>query len=262
MSSQIRPRALPAPAPPYGSPDRERRSSPMCPACGTCSGASPPQQDLLHDLHHRGLPGRRSPPVPVRRLRRNQSSSSTTLRAPVAWSGSSTSSPAARSPTWAIFFLGIMRTSRHRSSCSFGMTTPSSCMMIDAVMYGMIPRKKIATLVIAPRRRGRGSRPHRRCSRVVLELLDRVEVDVRHGQVRAEPVDRDDEEREEDLVAEVGHPEHVPQAGQHGGSTSSHGPGLGRGRGREGLAGGSASLSVGQGVARGPADGRRPTVQG
>ena len=33
---------------------------------------------------------------------------------------------------------------------SFGITTPSSCMMIDAVMYGMIPRKKIATLVIAP----------------------------------------------------------------------------------------------------------------
>ncbi len=35
-------------------------------------------------------------------------------------------------------------------SSSFGITTPSSCMMIDAVMYGMIPRKKIATFVIAP----------------------------------------------------------------------------------------------------------------
>ena len=30
------------------------------------------------------------------------------------------------------------------------MTTCSSCMMIDAVMYGMIPRKKMATLVMAP----------------------------------------------------------------------------------------------------------------
>ena len=97
-------------------------------------------------------------------------------------------------------------------------------MMIDAVMYGMIPRKKIATLVIAP--------PEKRSRKpttpllfgLVLQLLDRVEVDVRNRQVRADPVDRDDEDREEDLVAEVGHPEHVPQAGQHGGSTSSRGP--------------------------------------
>ena len=47
-----------------------------------------------------------------------------------------------------IFFCPTWPSFCHCSS--FGMTTPSSCMMIDAVMYGMIPRKKIATLVIAP----------------------------------------------------------------------------------------------------------------
>ena len=49
---------------------------------------------------------------------------------------------------WVIFFWPLWPSSRHCSS--FGITTPSSCMMIDAVMYGMIPRKKTDTLVIAP----------------------------------------------------------------------------------------------------------------
>ncbi len=43
-------------------------------------------------------------------------------------------------PTWPSFC----------HSSSFGITTASNCMMIDAVMYGMIPSEKIATLVIAP----------------------------------------------------------------------------------------------------------------
>ncbi len=78
--------------------------------------------------------------------------------------------------------------------------------MIDAVMYGMIPRKKIATLVIAPpaKRSRKPTTPP--FVRVVLEVLDRREVDVGHGQVRAEPVDRDDDDREEDLVPQVGRP--------------------------------------------------------
>ena len=35
-------------------------------------------------------------------------------------------------------------------SSSLGMTTPRICMMIDAVMYGMIPRAKMAKLAKAP----------------------------------------------------------------------------------------------------------------
>ena len=36
------------------------------------------------------------------------------------------------------------------SSSSLGITTVSSCMMIDAVMYGMIPSANTATLPRAP----------------------------------------------------------------------------------------------------------------
>ena len=36
------------------------------------------------------------------------------------------------------------------SSSSFGMTTVRSCMMIDAVMYGMMPSAKTATRRSAP----------------------------------------------------------------------------------------------------------------
>ena len=36
------------------------------------------------------------------------------------------------------------------SSSSLGMTTVRSCMMIDAVMYGMMPRANTATRLSAP----------------------------------------------------------------------------------------------------------------
>ena len=52
---------------------------------------------------------------------------------------------------------------------------------------------------------------------LLLQVLDRVEVDERDRQVGADPVQPDDRQREEDLVPQVGHPEHVPQAGEHGG---------------------------------------------
>ena len=89
--------------------------------------------------------------------------------------------------------------------------------MIDAVMYGMIPRKKIATFVIAPpEKRSRNPTTPlffgRFCS-----LLDRREVDERDREVGADPVHRHDQEREEDLVPEVGYPEHVPEPGEHAG---------------------------------------------
>ena len=127
-------------------------------------------------------------------------------------------------------------------------------MMIDAVMYGMIPRKKIATLVIAPpEKRSRKPTTPPVLSALCCSCLIALEVDVRNRQVGTEPVDRDDADREEDLVAEVGHPEHVPQAGQHGGSTSSRRSEVSWGKGSRA---GSASLSVGQRVATG----RRTTV--
>src|SRR5262249_43996350 len=52
--------------------------------------------------------------------------------------------------------------------------------------------------------------------RLVLKVLDRGEVDERDREVGADPVDAHDDQREQDLVAQVGHPEHVPQAGEHG----------------------------------------------
>src|SRR5262249_11711825 len=53
--------------------------------------------------------------------------------------------------------------------------------------------------------------------RVVLQLLDLAELDERDRKVGADPIDDDDEEGEEDLVPEVGDPEHVPKPGEHAG---------------------------------------------
>jgi hypothetical protein len=50
---------------------------------------------------------------------------------------------------------------------------------------------------------------------LALQLRDLVEVDAGGGDVRAQPVDGDDRQREQDLVPQVGDPEHVPQAGKH-----------------------------------------------
>ena len=83
--------------------------------------------------------------------------------------------------------------------------------MIDAVMYGMIPRKNTATFVERAAGEEVEERDDTACVRV-LQFLDRAEVDVRNRDVRAEPEDPDDEDREEDLVPQVGDPEHVPQA--------------------------------------------------
>ena len=51
---------------------------------------------------------------------------------------------------------------------------------------------------------------------LALQLLDGVEVDARRRDVGAHPVQGDDEQREEDLPPEVGDPEDVPDARQHG----------------------------------------------
>ena len=86
--------------------------------------------------------------------------------------------------------------------------------MIDAVMYGMIPSANTAA---ARQRAAReqveeADRAPAPVRGRVLQREDGVEVDVRDGQERAEPEDRDDEDREQDLVPQVRDPEHVPQA--------------------------------------------------
>ena len=57
-------------------------------------------------------------------------------------------------------------------------------MMIDAVMYGMIPRKKMATLVIAPpEKRSRKPTTPPLLFALCCSCLIALEVDVRHRQV-------------------------------------------------------------------------------
>jgi hypothetical protein len=67
-------------------------------------------------------------------------------------------------------------------------------MMMLAVMYGMIPSAKIEKL----------------------QLLDRLVVDASHADRRAEPVDGDHHDREQDLVAKIRDLEDVLQAGKQG----------------------------------------------
>ena len=108
--------------------------------------------------------------------------------------------------------------------------------MIDAVMYGMIPRKKIGDVRDRAAREQVEEPDDAAVVRPVLQVLDRARsrrtepAGARRAGRRAMMHDR-----EEDLVAQVGHPEHVPQAGEHGGATSSPGP--------DGTA---AALAVGQ----------------
>ncbi len=51
---------------------------------------------------------------------------------------------------------------------------------------------------------------------LALQVLDGGEVDAGHGDVRAQPVQEDHEQREQDLVAKIHHLEDVLQAGKHG----------------------------------------------
>ena len=76
-------------------------------------------------------------------------------------------------------------------------------MMIELVMYGMIPSANTANRVSAP--------PENRlmkCRKPGLTLLCELPLELgdvhhRHRDVRAEPVDGDDEQREEDLLPKV-----------------------------------------------------------
>ena len=89
-------------------------------------------------------------------------------------------------------------------------------MMIDAVMYGMIPNAKMAKLVSAPpeNRFSSASTPpvELACSR---SEDDGVKVDARHRHLGAQPVRRDDEQREHDLPAQILNPEDVAHVAEH-----------------------------------------------
>ena len=108
-----RPEGTPSPTGRLHSPSASSggRHPPMSRALAPAEhvpGPRPPEQDPLHDLHHLRLPGRR-------RTSRSRTSTSSAIKqlqnqteATAAWSASSTCSRAARSPSVAIFFLGIM----------------------------------------------------------------------------------------------------------------------------------------------------------
>ena len=90
-------------------------------------------------------------------------------------------------------------------------------MMIDAVMYGMIPRAKRANWVSAPPEnscRKPSTPPPESAWRLSSWTASRSMPGGRD--VRADPVEGDHQQREEDLAPQVGDPEHVPHAGQHG----------------------------------------------
>ena len=65
---------------------------------------------------------------------------------------------------------------------------------------------------------------HARGRRLALELLQVVPVDAGDRDVRPELVEGDDGQREDDLVAKVGDPEHVGEPGEHGRSSSQRCP--------------------------------------
>ena len=88
-------------------------------------------------------------------------------------------------------------------------------MMIDAVMYGMIPSAKSANWVSAPPENSCRKASTPPCCGLLGQLLDRVEVDAGDREVGAEPVDAMISEREEDLVAQVRDLEDVLQTGEH-----------------------------------------------
>ena len=95
------------------------------------------------------------------------------------------------------------------------MTTVSSCRMMLAVMYGMIPSAKIDSCRSAPPL-------NRLISAIEAVTLDRRQaalhrwvVDARRGNEGTDPVDRDHAEREEHLGAQVRRTERLTEHSQH-----------------------------------------------
>ena len=97
--------------------------------------------------------------------------------------------------------------------------------MIDAVMYGMMPSAKTESLSSAPPL-NRLTRSYRLPDAPEVDWrqsLHVLEVDERRGNERSEPEDRDDREREEDLLAEVRCAEDPQNRTEHDASWGSDG---------------------------------------
>ena len=135
------------------------------------------------------------------------------------------------------------------------MTTVISWRMIEAVTYGMIPSAKTENCESAPPEK-RLSRPRIVPPWPVEVVLDRLRVDARRGDPRAEAVDREDHRREEDAAAQLGDAPGVGEPGEHATSSSAAARGGSRlglsvrsprrlSRSRLGLGGGSAWRAFG-----------------
>ena len=88
--------------------------------------------------------------------------------------------------------------------------------MIELVMYGMIPSANTANWVSAPPEKSCRKPSTPPSSACVRRVADGVEVDARHGDERAEPVDRDHQQREQHLVPEVRDAEDVEERSPSG----------------------------------------------
>ena len=105
----------------------------------------------------------------------------------------------------------ILRRPSSPSFCSFssvGTTTVSNCRMIDAVMYGMMPSAKTVSRRMLPPA-NRSKKPKIDPGLRAEELLPALEVDARRGDVAAQTIHRQQPQREQEPLAEVGDAKHV-----------------------------------------------------
>ena len=88
-------------------------------------------------------------------------------------------------------------------------------MMIDEVMYGMIPEREDRELGERLAAEQLQEREHAAGLGLRLERVDRVLVDARRGDVGAEPVQRQHPDREQHLAPELAHSEDIAQELDH-----------------------------------------------
>ena len=74
--------------------------------------------------------------------------------------------------------------------------------MIDAVMYGMMPRANTATRLSAPPE-NRLRKPTTPPAPLLKKAVEGLDVDARHRHVRAEPVDGQHRRGEQELLAQL-----------------------------------------------------------
>ena len=102
------------------------------------------------------------------------------------------------------------------SSSRRGMTTVSSWMMMLAVMYGMMPSAKTDSFSSAPPlNRLTSESMLGACGRVLRQAWTRRARHAGRRQRGAEPVHRDDDEREQQLLAQVRRAERPDEGGEH-----------------------------------------------